>query len=126
MRSNGIGLNVDNLATISKWLQNSNLEDDIFLASSESISGSKPTELSQDKILEMLTEYHKIASTMSFASAKGAWAFMNELSYPSFYAKWSATLTVIQTSELFMTQPSYDPKDRLYTIRGRTAGMQYI
>ena len=126
MRSSGIGLNVDNLATISKWLQNSNLEDDMFLASSESISGSKPTELSQGKILERLSEYHKVASVMNFASAKGAWAFMNELSFPSFFAKWSAILNAIQKSEPFMAQPSYDPKDRLYTIRGRTAGMQYV
>lgn len=126
MRSSGIGLNFDNISTISKWLHNSNLEDDVFLASSESISGSKPTELAQFKILERLSEYHKVASVMSFASARGAWAFINELSFPDSYAKWSATLKVIQTSEQFMVQPSFDPKDRLYAIRGHTAGMQCI
>jgi hypothetical protein len=126
MRSSGIGLNVDNLATISKWLQNSQLEDDIFMASSESISGSTPIELSREKILEKLSNYHRDAAIMSFSSAKGAWAYMNELSHPTSYAKWSTILNVIQASESFMTQPSYDPKDRLYSIRGQTAGMQYI
>jgi hypothetical protein len=124
MRTSGLGLNFDNLAIISKWLKDPNLEDNIFLACAESIFGSEPTELNHSKILEKLCEYHKVASTMGFASAKGGWAFMNELSLPSSYAKWSGTLGLIQAS--FMTQPSYDVKDRLYTIRGQSAGMQQI
>lgn len=126
MRSSGIGLNVDNLATVFKWLQTTNFEDEIFLATSEAISGYRPAELVPYKILQRVSEYHRVASVMSFASAKGAWVFVNELSSPSFYAKWSTTLSVIQASQKFMTQPSYDPRDQLYAIRGRTAGMQYI
>lgn len=126
MRSSGIGLNVENLAVIFKWLEASNLQDQIFLATSESIYGSKPSELEPSKILEKVSEYHKVASIMSFASAKGAWAFVNELTLPSSYARWSTTLSVIQTSQQFMTQPSYDQKDQLYAIRGRTSGMQCI
>lgn len=126
MRSSGIGLNFDNLATIYLWLQNPNLEDEVFLASSESISFSKPTELDQDEVLEKLSEYHRVASVMRFASTKGAWAFMNELSLPLFYAKWSTVLKTVQASDRLMTQPSYDPKDRLYTIRENTPGVQFI
>jgi len=126
MRSSGIGLNFDNLGTVLRWLQGTNLEDEIFLATAESISGCRPTELAPHEILEKVSEYHKVASIMSFASAKGAWAFVNELSSPSFYAKWSTTLSGIQASQQFMTQPSYDPRDQLYAIRGRTAGMQCI
>jgi hypothetical protein len=126
MRSSGIGLNVDNLVILCNWLQNPNLQDDLFLASSESISGSRATELNQGEIIQMLSEYHRAGSVMGFASVKGAWAFTNELSLPSFYSKWSTILNLIQKSEPFMTQPSYDAEDRLYSVRERTAGMQHI
>ena len=126
MRSSGIGLNFDNLETVYRWLQKENLEDEIFLATNQAISCSTPTELSPEKIVENISNYHKLASAMSFASAKGAWAFVNELSSPNHYAKWSTTLGIVQSSKQFMTQPSYDPKDVLYSIRGRTAGMQCI
>lgn len=126
MRSSGLGLNNESLATVFKWLRTTNLEDEIFLASSEAISGCRPTELDSDRILQGVAEYHKVASIMSFASAKGAWAFLNELSPTSFYAKWSTTIGVIQKSKQFMTQPSYDQRDQLFSIRGITAGMQCI
>jgi len=127
MRSSGLGLNVNNLSTILKWLNNdSNLEDEIFLATSESISGSKPIELDPAVIFERISEYHKVGSVMSFASARGAWVFINELSFPNSYAKWSATLNIIQTSDQFMVQPSFDPKDRLFAIRGIKSGMHCI
>lgn len=127
MRSTGLGLNINNLATLLKWLNTDlNLEDEIFLVTSESISGSKPSELDQAIILDKIFEYHKTASVMGFASARGAWAFINELSFPTFFAKWSTVLDAIQTSERFMVQPSFDPIDRLFAIRGQKRGMYYV
>ncbi len=126
MRSSGIGLNSENLEIVYTWLQQKDLEDQVFFATAQAICSFTPRELEPEKILASILEYHKFSAVMNFASARGAWAYLNELASPYGFAKWMTTIDIIQTSSQIMTQPSYDSKDLLYTIRGKNAGMRCI
>ncbi len=125
-RSTGIGLNNGNLSIMLDWLKSTVLDDNLFAATSEILSGLRPTEASSSEVQQKLTEYLKFASTLGLASARGAWAYAAELDSPKHYVKWSMVLNTIQTVDRFVAQPSYDPKDRLYTLRRQVAGMQYV
>lgn len=125
-RSSGLGLKVDDLTVISNSLLSPSLDDEIFKVTTETIYHATPQELSQETIINRVMEYHQITSVMSFASAKGAWAMVNELSLPSHYSKWSTTIDTIKGSQQFMTQPAYDQRDQLFAVTGRTGGMQTI
>lgn len=115
----GICLSKDQLEGIIREFKEcagSSLPDDLFFRISRALDGTKPDEMNAGELARALKNAFPLLKGAGYASARAAYAFINEISLPTKAISWSAFHSILRRVEGVQLRSSFRTEDVLFKI----------
>jgi hypothetical protein len=116
-KTEGLGLNVDKLRTLSDQFdgcaESADMPSDSFARIKRSIHGLAPEESSGQDLQEAILSAFSTLQRAGYMSAFGAYLFVNEKLGPTKYADWTTFVNHVRTERQFVSKSSFRRDDFL-------------
>lgn len=119
-RPSGMGLSREQLAGIveefERFAASKSLPDDLYFHISKATGGTDPVPMQDEDLLSKLRHVFPLLKGTGYASARGAYDFINEISLPERAISWERFQLFLRTSPEIKLRSSFRTDDMLFKV----------